>query len=115
MTSVVSLSLPKQKQDELEPIKDILLKKYNMGRYRKKGLTIVELLVVISIITLLLGILLPLLNQAREQARKIRCLGNQRALTQANLVYAMDNEDNLPLTHEQMNVHRSSYLVLFGY
>jgi prepilin-type N-terminal cleavage/methylation domain-containing protein/prepilin-type processing-associated H-X9-DG protein len=60
---------------------------------RKSGFTLIELLVVISIIALLVSILLPALNAAREHARTVVCLANVRSLQLAWVLYANDNKD----------------------
>ena len=58
----------------------------------RSGFTLVELLVVISIIALLISLLLPALTQAREAARQVQCMSNLRQLTIAGAVYASDYE-----------------------
>ena len=55
---------------------------------RKRAFTLVELLVVIGIIAVLVGILLPTLNRAREAANKAACLSNLRQLGTALLEYS---------------------------
>jgi len=55
------------------------------------GFTLVELLVVISIIGVLLTILLPSLQTARLQAQGVLCVAHQRALS---MVWGMYNDDN---------------------
>ncbi len=65
-------------------------------RVRRAGFTLVELLVVIGIIAVLIGMLLPALNRAREQARRAVCLNNVRQLTTAALLYVNENGGYLP-------------------
>jgi prepilin-type N-terminal cleavage/methylation domain-containing protein/prepilin-type processing-associated H-X9-DG protein len=65
------------------------------ARVRPGGFTLVELLVVISIIALLIGILLPALGRARLAAQATACLANVRTLQTASLLHAQDNRGAL--------------------
>jgi prepilin-type N-terminal cleavage/methylation domain-containing protein/prepilin-type processing-associated H-X9-DG protein len=67
---------------------------------RRKGFTLVELLVVIGIIALLISILLPAMNRAREQARQVVCLANTRQLGQAMMMHANEHRNHFPLAGE---------------
>ncbi len=58
--------------------------------------SLIELLVVISIVTLLVAILLPALTQAREAAFATICASNQKQWGTAFYLYAEDRDDALP-------------------
>jgi prepilin-type N-terminal cleavage/methylation domain-containing protein len=63
--------------------------------YKRRGFTLVELLVVIAIIALLMAILMPALNRARELGRRTVCLGNLKQLVFAWVMYADQNGGDL--------------------
>jgi prepilin-type N-terminal cleavage/methylation domain-containing protein/prepilin-type processing-associated H-X9-DG protein len=64
---------------------------------KKKGFTLVELLVVIGIIALLISILLPTLNRARQSANLLWCMSNERQMGIAISMYAQANQGSYPI------------------
>jgi prepilin-type N-terminal cleavage/methylation domain-containing protein len=76
--------------------------------YRYIGFTLIEILVVITIISLLVGIVMPSLSQAREQSKKAVCLSNLRSIGQGVQEYLDEHEDvyfyacRLPSAEEQL-------------
>src|SRR5580658_7599742 len=62
----------------------------------KIGFTLIELLVVIAIIAILAAILFPVFAQARERARAITCVSNEKQMGVAILMYLQDNDETFP-------------------
>lgn len=58
-----------------------------MNTRNRQGFTLIELLVVIAIISLLMAMLLPALNRARGQARRVVCASQMRQLSMAHVMY----------------------------
>ncbi len=67
-----------------------------MKHYSERAFTLVELLVVIGIIAVLIGILLPSLNKAREAANTIKCGANLHAIGQGVAIYVANNKGTYP-------------------
>jgi prepilin-type N-terminal cleavage/methylation domain-containing protein/prepilin-type processing-associated H-X9-DG protein len=63
---------------------------------KSAGFTLIELLVVIAIIAILAAILFPVFAKAREKARQVSCLSNQKQLGLGFLQYNQDYDDNYP-------------------
>ena len=70
---------------------------------KKPGFTLMELLVVISIIALLMSILLPALGRARELTRRVVCASNLRQCGLTIQVYANYHEEHLPFINGVTN------------
>ncbi len=72
------------------------VKVFNRGSGRfEKAFTLIELLVVIAILALLMALLMPTLNRAREQGRRAVCLNHLKTLTLAWMMYADENDDRI--------------------
>jgi prepilin-type N-terminal cleavage/methylation domain-containing protein len=79
---------------------------------RKHAFTLIELLVVIAIIALLISILLPSLNRAREEAKKVKCVANLKEIGIAMHMYFTDNKDWFP--YEKRNEFRYIHGFYYG-
>jgi len=80
-----------------------------MERKLRKGFTLVELLVVIAIIGVLVALLLPAVQRARESSRRTSCLNNLRQLSLAALVYETRMGSYPALFDQLADQHRTSY------
>jgi prepilin-type N-terminal cleavage/methylation domain-containing protein/prepilin-type processing-associated H-X9-DG protein len=63
---------------------------------KRRGFSLIELLVVIGIIAILIGILLPTMRGVRERAKAVQCASQMRSLGQAFYNYAAQNHGALP-------------------
>lgn len=65
----------------------------------RRGFTLIELLVVVAIIALLISILLPSLNNARKQAKAVKCGANQNHIGKAVHAYLAENNGTFPAAY----------------
>ena len=57
----------------------------------RRRFSIIELIIVITIMLILIALLLPILGRAKETSRRVVCQSNHRQLFQANVIYAKDH------------------------
>src|SRR5688500_16361617 len=69
---------------------------------QRRGFTLIELLVVIAIIAILASLLLPALAKAKEKAKAVKCLSNEKQIALGYLLYAGDHSEYLPLAADPM-------------
>jgi prepilin-type N-terminal cleavage/methylation domain-containing protein len=65
---------------------------------RESGFTLLELLVVITIIAILAALLFPALRNAKEKAKRTACMGNLKQINLGLRMYCDDSNDNTPRT-----------------
>jgi len=75
-------------------IKKGRLKMKHLGRTKKSAFTLIELLVVIAIIAILAAILFPVFAQAREKARAITCISNEKQMGLGIVQYVQDYDEH---------------------
>ncbi len=66
-----------------------------VNKSKKVNFSLVELLIVIAVIAIITGMLLPVLNAARECGKKVSCVNNLKSFNTAIGLYISDNDDML--------------------
>ncbi len=80
----------------------------------RKKFTLIELLVVVAIIAILAGMLLPVLNRARESGKRTSCMSTMKQYGLALTQYADAGNGFFPWYYNAFNYHTSAYRGLLG-
>lgn len=75
-----------------------------VDKMRSRAFTLVELLVVISVVAVLMGFLMPALARARQQGKTVVCLSNLRQMAIASQVYISNNDGSYPIAYTSQYV-----------
>lgn len=82
--------------------------------YKNTNFSLIELMVVVSIIAVLVSLLFPALRKAKESARTIQCSGNLKQIASAIAMYNTDHEGfypmNYPVKYYSMLTEKCGYL-----
>lgn len=63
---------------------------------RRRGFSLIELLVVVAIIAIMCALIFPVFSRAREQAHRTKCISHQRQLALLAALYAQEHDEMLP-------------------
>lgn len=76
---------------------------------KKNAFTLIELLVVIAIMGILIAILMPAISKALESSRRSTCANNLKGIGTGFLVYASDNQGDLPPGDDLTSIAQAAY------
>ena len=80
----------------------------------RRGITLLEVLVVIGIIGLLLGVLVPGLNHSRRMAKQTACLAGLQQIGLGICAYAMENKGHIPYGQQPITGNARSFYTING-